>query len=111
MNCAEYKLWLILHDRVGALVREDMTALRQTLGDEHVLFAPVCRRGLRGENDHRLLKQTVQLPDAPCRLRKVLELARDGVTEFLLNPKDRRHLSFIGGQIPEPGTGNGSRIG
>jgi hypothetical protein len=25
-----------------------------------------------------------------------------------LNPKDRRHLPFIGRQIPKPGAGNGS---
>ena len=108
MNCPEYKLGLILHDPVGTLVRKDMTALWQTLGDEHVLFVPLCGRGLRGENDYRLIAQIVQLRDAPRRFRKALELARDGVTKFLLNPKDRRHLPFIGRQIPKPGAGNGS---
>ena len=55
-----------------------------------------------------------KLPNSAMRLAdsgKVLELARNSVTEFLLNPKDRRHLPFIGRQIPKPGTGNGSRIG
>src|ERR1700686_3624907 len=88
-----------------------MTALWQTLGDDDVLCAPRWRRGLCRQYNHRLITQIVQLRDAPCRLRKILELARNGVTEFLLNPKDRRHPPFIGWQIPKPGTGNGSRIG
>jgi hypothetical protein len=88
MNCLEYKLWLILHDPVSALVRQRMTALRQTFGDEHVLFAPIWRCGLRGDYNYGLSAQIVQLRDAPCGSRKILKLARNGVTEFLLNPKD-----------------------
>ena len=110
-NCAEYKLWLILHDPVAALLRQQMTALRQTLADEDVLFAPLWRRRRCGKYNHGLVAQIVQLCHAPRRFRKVLQLAGDGVTEFFLNPKDRRHSPFIGRQIPEPWTRNGSRIG
>jgi hypothetical protein len=75
------------HDPVSALVRQHMTALRQTFGDEHVLFAPIWRCGLRGDYNYGLSAQIVQLRDAPCGSRKILKLARNGVTEFLLNPK------------------------
>lgn len=88
MNCAEDQLWLILHDPVCAFVRQHMTALWQTLGNEDVLFAPLWGSGFCGQNNDRLIAQKVQLRDVPCRLRKILKLARDGVTELFLNPKD-----------------------
>src|ERR1700688_696544 len=111
MNCAEYQLWLILHDPVGAFVGEQMTTLWQTLGNEDVLFAPLRGSGFCGQDNYRLIAQIVQLRDSPCRFGKALELARNGVTEFCLDPKNRGHLPFNRRQIPKPGTGNGSRIG
>jgi hypothetical protein len=82
VNRAEYKLWLILHDPVAALVRHQMPALWQPLADEDVLFAPLRRCRRCGQYNRRLVAQIVQLGYAPCRSREALELARYGVTEF-----------------------------
>jgi hypothetical protein len=71
MNGAEHQPWLILHDPVGALVRQHVTALWQLLGDEDVLFAPLWGCGLCGQDNHRLIAQIVQLRYALCRSGKL----------------------------------------
>src|ERR1700720_5061210 len=105
MNCADHEVRLILHDPVSARLSQHMTASWQTLRDGNVLCAPVWGCGFCRQDNHWLVAKIALFDDASGRLRKVFQLARDGVAELFLNPKDRRHLSFIRGQIPKPRTG------
>src|ERR1700722_4456247 len=110
-NRTDHEVWLILHDPVATGFSEHMTALRQTMGNGHVMLPPLRGRGLCGQDDDRLVAKITQLCHARGGRGHVVQLARYRVAEFFLKPKNRRHLSFISGQIPKPRTGYRTGLG
>src|SRR5258708_16433804 len=88
-----------------------MLPLRQALGHRSVFYTAMLGCRTSRQNHHWLIGKVAELADT-CRAdRQVFQLARDRKRELWLNPKNRRHGSFICREGRQPGTRNGSSVG
>jgi len=101
-NCLDHQFGLFPHDPVVALFRDDMLTLRQVTSQGGVCFAPILWSRARRQDHNWLITKAAQFADERRTQGQVFELARNGHGKFLLNPKNRRHLSLNSRQGPKP---------